>query len=148
MLRNSMLALGLIAIVCTPLLSQTKAEAEAWVKKGVAFAQANGKDKLIAEINAQTPTFKKGELYLFVLDDKYATLAHGGNTKLVGKDMSQARDPDGVFFLVELVKIGKAKGKGWVDYKFINPETKAIEPKTSYVEKFQDVYIGCGIYKK
>ncbi|HCE07957.1 MAG TPA: histidine kinase, partial [Oxalobacteraceae bacterium] len=40
------------------------------------------------------------------------------------------------------------KGKGWVDYKWPNPATKILEAKSSYVERYEDVYVGCGIYKK
>ena len=38
-------------------------------------------------------------------------------------------------------------GNGWNDYKWTNPVTQAIEAKSSYFEKVDDVVIGCGIYK-
>ena len=46
------------------------------------------------------------------------------------------------------IEIAKTKGKGGQNYKFINPETKAIENKTAYVEKVDGYIIGCGAYKK
>ena len=33
------------------------------------------------------------------------------------------------------------------DYKFLNPVTKQIEPKSMYMEKLDDMLVGCGIYK-
>ncbi len=137
-----------ILLSAVPSPAQTPADAEAMVKKAVAFAKANGKDKLVTETNATPSQFRKGEIYVFVLDGNGIVLGHAGNNKLVGKDLSQAKDPDGVQYVAELVKVGKSKGKGWVDYKFVNPETKAIQAKTSYVEKFEDVFIGAGAYKK
>jgi cytochrome c len=44
--------------------------------------------------------------------------------------------------------MAKTKDKFWQDYKFTNPLTKKIEPKSMYLEKHGDVMVGCGIYKK
>jgi cytochrome c len=41
----------------------------------------------------------------------------------------------------------KKNGKGWQDYKFVNPVTKQIEPKAMYFEQYEDVVVNCGIYK-
>ena len=75
-------------------------------------------------------------------------LAHGQNPKMVGKDMIEMKDADGKEFVKERVEIAKTKGKGWQDYKFTNPQTKQIEPKSSYIEKYEDMIVGCGIYKQ
>jgi hypothetical protein len=34
------------------------------------------------------------------------------------------------------------------DYKFTNPTSKKLENKTAYIEKYEDVIVGCGAYKK
>lgn len=39
------------------------------------------------------------------------------------------------------------EGKGWLDYKWLNPATSTMEQKSTYVEKLDDMVIGCGIYK-
>ena len=39
------------------------------------------------------------------------------------------------------------QGGGWVEYKWTNPETKKIGPKSTYVEKFDSLIVGCGYYK-
>jgi cytochrome c len=46
--------------------------------------------------------------------------------------------------MLELAKAGKT---GWVDYKWANPQTKKVEPKSSYMMKVGDVIVGVGIYK-
>ena len=57
------------------------------------------------------------------------------------------KDPDGKEYVKERVEIAKMKGKGWQDNKFPNPVTKKIESKSAYIEKADDVIIGCGAYK-
>ncbi|MGE5622057.1 MAG: cache domain-containing protein [Bacillota bacterium] len=122
-------------------------QAVALVKKAAAYLQANGKDKAFAEFNNPKGQFAERDLYVFVNDLEGNTLAHGGNPKLVGKNVMELKDADGKLFIKEMTELAKTKGKGWVDYKWPNPVTKAIEAKTTYVERAGDVLIGCGIYK-
>jgi signal transduction histidine kinase len=125
----------------------TADEAKAMVGKSAAFMKANGKDKAFKEFTEGTQ-FKKDDLYVFVIDMKGMTLAHGGNPKLVGKDMSGLKDADGKFFIKDMIDGATAKGSGWSDYKWTNPVTKKIDPKSTYFQKVDDVILGCGIYKQ
>jgi cytochrome c len=127
--------------------SGTADEAKAMVVKAEAFIKANGKDKAFKEFTEGTQ-FKKDDLYVFVIDTKGMTLAHGGNQKLVGKDMSGLKDADGKLFIKDIIDGANAKGSGWSDYKWTNPVTKKIDPKSTYFQKLDDVVLGCGIYKK
>ena len=126
----------------------TPAEAEAMVKKAIAFYKANGQDKAFAEITNTKGQFVKDDLYVFVYDIKGKCVAHGFNQKMVGKDLIDLKDAEGKFFVKERVEIVKTKGKGWQDYMFTNPTTKKLEHKTAYVEKMDDFIFGCGAYKK
>ena len=125
----------------------TTDEAVALTKKAAAYIKANGKDKAYAEFNNPTGQFKDRDMYIFVVDFNGKTLAHGANPKLIDKNMIDLKDADGKLFIKEFVDVAKGKGKGWVDYKWPNPVTKAIEAKTSYIEKVDDVLVACGIYK-
>lgn len=128
----------------------TAEEATALVKKVIAYYKANGKEKTFAAINAQNPEFKFKDLYVFGSVAKEGTLlgAHGANPKMVGKDMGALKDAEGFPFAKRIVEIATSKeGKGWVDYKWPNPVTKAIEAKSTYVERVDDLYFACGIYK-
>ncbi len=122
-------------------------EAKAMVEKAVAFLKANGKTKAYAEFTNPRGRFTKGELYIFVTDFNGMTLAHGGNPKLVGKDLSTLRDSDGKFFIKEMIEGAKANGSGWTDYKWANPATNTIGEKSTYYMKYNDVILSCGIYK-
>jgi len=125
----------------------TAAEAEAMTKKAVVYLKANGSEKTYEEIT-NGKQFKDRDLYLFVYDFTGKNLAHGANPKLVGKDLSGLKDPDGKTILPALVEIAKGKGKGWSEsFKFRNPVTEKMEPKVVYVERVGDVFLGCGVYK-
>jgi len=137
----------LMGVAGEVLAAGTAAEAEAMVKKAAAYVKANGKDKALNEFT-DGAQFKKDDLYVFVLDTKGLTLAHGGNPKLVGKDMAGLKDASGKLFIKEIVDGANAKGSGWADYKWTNPVTKKIEDKSTYFMKVDDMVLGCGIYKK
>jgi cytochrome c len=126
----------------------TAAEAEAMVKKAAAYIKANGKDKGFAEISNPQGSFKDRDLYVVVYDLNGKCLAHGQNPKMAGKDLIEMKDPDGKAFVKERVELAKTKDKFWQDYKFTNPVSKKVEPKSMYLEKHGDMLIGCGIYKK
>ena len=109
--------------------------------------KANGKEKAFAEFTNQKGKFIDRDLYIFAVDFKGLTLAHGGNQKLVGRDMYGLKDADDKFFIQKFIEVAKTKGNGWVDYKWSNPLTKKIENKSTYIQRVEDYFLGCGIYK-
>jgi signal transduction histidine kinase len=125
----------------------TAKEAEAMVKKGLAFAKANGKDKAYAEITSKSGQFIDRDLYLVVYQLDGKVLAHGANEKMVGKMLIDLKDADGKEFVRERVELGKAKGSFWQDYKFTNPVSRKVEPKRMYCERIDDSVLCGGIYK-
>lgn len=126
----------------------TAKEAETMVKKGVAFIKSQGKEKGYAEITSKQSQFKDRDLYLVVYGLDGMVLAHGANEKMVGKSLIDMKDVDGKEFVRERVELGKAKASFWQDYKFTNPVSKKIEPKTAYCERVDDSVVCGGIYKK
>jgi len=146
--------LGVIVVVSMVLGSMafagdkgTKTEAEALVKKAIAFYKANGKDKAFAEFSNLKGQFIDRDLYVFVYDMSGKVMAHGQNPRMVGKDLYDLADPDGKPFVKERIDIAKSKGNGWQNYKFSNPTTKKIEDKTAYIERVDDYVFGSGAYK-
>lgn len=127
--------------------SATKDDATAMVKKGVAFIKASGKDKGHAEISSKESQFKKDDLYLVVYGLDGTVRAHGANEKMIGKNLIELKDIDGKLFVKERVELAQSKGTFWQDYKFTNPVTKKIEPKSMYCEKLEDAVVCGGVYK-
>ncbi len=145
--------LGVLAslVVVNPIYAQqrsTPAEAEAMVKKAVAYFKQYGKEKAFAEINNPKGLFVDRDLYVSVSDLNGLMLAHGGNAKMVGKSFLEFKDVDGKFIMKERIQVLKKANYAWQEYKFVNPVTKQIEPKTAYFEKVGDLIFGCGAYKK
>lgn len=128
--------------------STSKDEAPALVQRAVELVKTVGKEKAFQAFNDTTGPFVKGELYIFVVDYNGDTLSHGGNSKLIGKNMKGLKDADGKAFIQAMIEESK-KGGGWVDYKWTNPTTKKIQEKTSYVLPLPglNAFAGCGIYK-
>jgi cytochrome c len=135
------------SLAATSSQQATADEAVAMVKKGVAFIKANGKDKAYAEITSKEGRFRDRDLYLVVYGLDGKVWAHGQNTRMVGKVVIDLRDIDGKEFVRERVQLAQAKPSFWQDYKFTNPVSKKIEPKSMYCEKLEDVAVCGGIYK-
>jgi signal transduction histidine kinase len=127
----------------------TSAEAIAMVKKGVVTIKAAGGDKakVFAEVNTKNAKWVDRDLYLVVYGLDGTVRAHGANTKLVGENLIDMLDIDGKPYVKERVELAKSKGTFWQDYKFTNPTTKKIEPKSMYCEHLDDMAVCAGIYK-
>lgn len=126
----------------------TKDEAVAMVKKAVGFIKANGAEKAYAEFSNPKGQFVDRDLYIAVYDMNGKCLAHGANAKMIGRDLLDNKDVDGKEFVKERVEMMKKDPSGWQDYKFRNPTSNQVEPKSMYIERVNDVIVGCGIYKK
>jgi len=127
----------------------TAAEATAMVDKAIAHIKKVGREKAFADFDNKSGPFTDRDLYVVVYDMKGKVLAHGSNEKMIGKEVIDLRDNDGKYFVRERVEM-MSKGpeaKGWQDYKFMNPVSRAIEPKSMYLHRFEDLIVGCGIYK-
>lgn len=126
----------------------TADEAVAMVKRAVALIKSDGKEKAFAAISDPANTaFHDRDLYIYVYDLNGVAVAHGNNPKMVGKPLIGLKDNEGKAMIKEMVDTAKNKGKGWVDFKWPNPVTKAVESKSGYVERVDDFLIGSGIYK-
>ncbi len=126
----------------------TADEAQAMVKKGVAFIKANGKGKGYAEITNKKGQFVDRDLYLVVYGLDGVVHAHGANEKMVGKNLIDLKDVDGKEFVRERAELGKSKPSFWQDYKFTDPLSKKVEPKRMYCERLEDTVVCGGIYKR
>lgn len=126
----------------------TKPEAEAMVKKTVAYMKANGREKSFAEINRKDGPFTDRDLYMVAYGKDGVVLAHGANPKMLGKNLMEIKDVDGKAFVKERVEMAKTKASFWQEYKFTNPVSGNIEPKAMYCEGLPDMVVCGGVYLK
>ncbi|WP_316979328.1 cache domain-containing protein [Shumkonia mesophila] len=126
------------------------AEARALVEKAVAKIKTDGPKAAFAAFESKDGGFVDRDLYIFVFDFEGKVLSHGASKNLIGQNLvtQQMKDADGKVFADEFVEVAKTRGEGWVDYKWANPVTQAVEPKSSFVKKVDDtMLLGCGFYK-
>jgi signal transduction histidine kinase len=128
--------------------SATKDEAQAMVKKAVAYVKAEGVEKAYPVISTKGGQFSDKDLYIVVYGLDGKVLAHGANQKLVGKDMIDVQDVDGKYFVKERAELGRKQASFWQDYKFVNPVTKKVEPKEMYCERESETVVCGGVYKQ
>lgn len=122
-------------------------DAKRFVEKAIAFYRVNGRAVALAEFSNPHGRFVEGELYLFVLDSTGVMLAHGVNSKYVGKDFYRIVDSDGKTFIKDIVDTANTEGSGWVEFKWVNPLTKTERSKTVYFEQTNGTIICSGIYQ-
>jgi len=124
----------------------SRMDAVAMVQKAALYMQAHGKEQTYAEANNPNGQFTRGDLYIAITGlDGYA-YANGGNVRLVGRNLIDIRDADGKYIQRERIDIARNKGKGWQDYKWVNPLTQKLEVKSMYFETVDGVVIACGVY--
>jgi cytochrome c len=126
----------------------TPKEAEAMVKKAIAHIKEVGKNAAFADFTDKKPGWVDRDLYVAVYDMTGTVQAHGQNPKMVGKDLIELKDADGKAFVKERVELAGSKGKFWQDYKFTDPLTKKVLPKSMYCERMDDVISCVGVYKR
>jgi signal transduction histidine kinase len=146
-----------IAVVLAPIVASQQAfsadkfatakEAEAMVAKVVKAVSAD-RAEAFREITVKDKKWVYLDLYPVVYDMNGKCLAHGQNEKQVGEDLIDLADADGKEFVKERVEFANSKGKFWQDYKFTDPVSKKILPKSAYCEKTADVIVCAGIYKR
>ena len=75
-------------------------------------------------------------------------ITHHTRPPLVGKSGETAKDAEGKVFSPAVTDEALAKGAATVDYKYSNPVTKQIEPKTALAQKVSDNEVcAVGYYK-
>lgn len=146
-------ALALLALLTSVVFADERgsiAEAQALLDKALAHVKTVGHEKAFADFTEKDGKWQNKDLYVFVIKFDGVTVAHGANKGLLGKSLLELKDPDGKFFIREMVETAKAKGAGSVDYSFTDPQTKKMSSKTSYVARLPgyDGLVGVGVYKR
>jgi signal transduction histidine kinase len=123
-------------------------EVVAFVEKAAAYAKANGRENALSAFMNPKGPFRREDLFIFAYDSSGTVLAHGGQPFLVGKNLIDMVDADGVEVLKELIALA-GKGGGWLEYLWPDPDNgNAIEPKADYVLKVDDSWwLGSGRFE-
>ncbi|MBO3275640.1 cache domain-containing protein [Pseudomonas schmalbachii] len=124
------------------------AQAQALLEKTVAEV-AKDPQATFKRINDLDKAFIEDDLYAFVIDlntSKY--VAHGFNTRMVGTDFNNVKDPAGKPVGRDMLELAKSKGEGTYDYQWRNPVTEKVESKHTFLRKSGDYLVAVGYYTR
>jgi cytochrome c len=147
------LAAGLMVVALFAAASRSAAaspadEVQELVERAAAHIQAVGGARAFADITRPDGGFVNGTLYVFCSTADGTMLSHGGNPKLVGKNLIAVRDPEGTPTTAEIIRVGLTQGKGWLEYLWPNPSTGRIQRKVTYVVRIDNRTVcASGYYK-
>jgi cytochrome c len=143
-----LLGAAFFVVATGPASAGSPEEVQALVGRAAEHIRDVGQQRAFADFTRPDGGFVEGELYVFCSDDTGVQLANGGNPKLVGRNMSSARDAKGRATNVELHRIGQTKGHGWYEYLWPNPAKRRVERKVVYVVRVDDqIVCASGYYK-
>ena len=146
-MRHALVLAALLAVL--PASAEERAttqQAEFLVHKAVELIRKEGKPKAFAAFNDPNGPFMYRDLYIVAYDLDGMMRAHR-TKEHVGKIRWDVKDPDGKYVVREGVALAKAKGKGWIDYRYKNPATGELEHKVAYVELVDGTVVTCGAYR-
>jgi TRAP-type uncharacterized transport system substrate-binding protein len=127
----------------------TREEAAAMVRRVQEKFKKDGPEATFRAINSKGPGLADRDLYPFVTElDTGLCVANGVTPAVTGKILLDLKDQDGRFIIQEFIKIATSpSGRGWIDYRWLNPVTKTIEDKTALIERMGKYFVGVGVYR-
>lgn len=86
--------------------------------------------------------------YFWINDFSPTMIMHPIKPALIGKDVGSIKDPDGTPLFMNIVKVAREKGQGFVPYKWAKPGVDKPVDKISFVKSFTpwQWIIGSGTY--
>ncbi|MBT3069043.1 methyl-accepting chemotaxis protein [Rhodoferax sp. U11-2br] len=89
-----------------------------------------------------------GNEYFFIQDYQLKMVMHPTSPNLDGQDVSGLKDPNGKLFMLELNRLAKEAGSGFVSYMWPKPGSQTPVDKISYVKAFAPWgwVLGSGVY--
>ncbi len=109
------------------------------------LSSAEAKQKAIEAVKALR--YNKAD-YFWINDLEPKMIMHPIKPQLDGTNISENKDPNGVYLFREFVKVAQASGAGFVDYMWEKPGHTKPQPKISYVQLLKEWgwIVGSGIY--
>lgn len=119
------------------------------VENAVELLKSKG-TKAYHSISSKSGDFVFRNTYVFIIAADGEELVNPAFPRLVGRNVLDTKDSQGVYMVRDMIKLVKAKGAGWVSYLWPKPGTKKPVPKHAYVKGVtvdgRLLVVGCGIY--
>ncbi len=124
----------------------TADEAVALVQRALTLRQRVSGEAFLRTLTDPNQPYYDRDMYVFVLEASGVYLAFGGNPQRVGTRVQDVPGIAGDALVRDIVAQGD-RGPGWVEYDFRNPVSGQVQAKMSYVQRINEGYLGCGVYK-
>jgi signal transduction histidine kinase len=137
------------ALTVSPAMAENRAlpqQAQALLDKAAAKLNKDGPEQAFAAFNSRDGGFVAHELYVFAFDMTGRYMASGANPKLVGSDAHELKDAEGKMLVKEMIDVSKTKGKGEIDYVWLNRADNRVEKKHSIYQAVNGYILGVGYY--
>lgn len=115
--------------------------------KAAELIAARGLEAAAAVLNREGE-FRHGALYVTVIDFAGVWKVYPPRPAGVGISVINVKDPDGRDIVRDILSVARDAGEGWVDYRWLNPASNRIEPKTTFVKRVpgQELVAYAGLY--
>jgi polar amino acid transport system substrate-binding protein len=119
----------------------------AFVNEARDFVLEEGQDKALVVFNDPKGEFVRGALYIIAYDFNGTSLAHPYDPEMIGKNVLNMTDSNGVALKRNMRDMARAGG-GFTYYIWPNPaHSMAEELKLTYVLKVdEELWLGAGVY--
>jgi len=124
----------------------TPEQAKALVARAIAEFDRAGRKTAFGEFEDPAGGFIQRDLYVFVFGPDRTIVAHGGDAGLVGTPADSLRDVDGAAFGTRFMDESSEQGS-WMDYKWQDPVSGRLLPKSSWVVQHDGYVFGVGVYR-
>lgn len=134
------------AVAAFRLQQGTADEATALVGRAAALRHSTSAHHFLHTLTDSSQPYHDRDMYVFVLDRAGTYRAFGGNAAKIG---TRVQDIPGIAGdqLVHDIIMQAERGPGWVEYDITNPTTGTVQTKMSFVQRVDEMYLGCGVYK-
>ena len=113
----------------------SEAEAKALLDKAATFLHQHGASAAPEAFARRDGVLIDRDLYPTLIDKDGVMVAHGWTPVLNGADLSELKDVDGKPFIRDALDLVAEKGAGAVTYKWTDPLSGQIAPKTMHVRR-------------
>lgn len=121
-------------------------EALSLVERALAHVQAVGRDRAVADFHDPAGAFIDRDLYVFALGRDGRYVACGAKPDNVGQLYNVTKGLDAAVF--QAAWAAAESGGGWVQYTVVDPLTKRVKPKESWIVLLdEETLLGCGVYR-
>lgn len=124
------------------------AVAKALAERAATMVREDGRERALKEISDPQSELVQGSLFVFAMSLNGTMLAHPHNPKLIGRSFLSERDFNGVAYGRELVNTARTDSSGWVDYIDVEPLSRKLRRKSTYVLRVDNMFVASGYYMK